>query len=431
MTLASTSGNARLFDASTYYKPALRVTVLYCTFPLRMKKNVSKAKRKIEQQRDCIQLLKVRLERGGSEKPVFNKTAVSLFGNSPLVSIETSTPSEQLIHQSIHNYEPSFSSTTSFGFCETRNEADTDSESTDISVEEVITYNDDVIRIEVGSPDHSGGITDQQPHTCVSLFDTSIKTSPRKPLQLRRPPTNRVKYREATYNTSGESVSSTSYEGHTPSVLKETTELPSPECLSPRFLGPTPYHSPYLGTESLPLFHSTTKPNIDTSKLVTPPPTGNQTTNLIPISDSQYSLDVSQSCPPSPELCGGGSGSFQHTKSSSNQQHIEVSTRKDDRLFPTTLPQTPSIVTQATIIPITPGITTVKTILGRTVNDTNFGSFGISKGSKRQVPHEIEETLPARKKQHHPEERSDNEVGSKVVVTEQRKHISNEEDDKV
>lgn len=409
----------------------------------RMRQMVSKAKKKIQQQSDRIRLLESQLERDVSEgsienfEPHFNKTTVSLFGTSPPISIETSTPSEQLNTQ--ENYERSFSSTnsSSLDYDKTRNEADSenDSESTDISVEELVAYrqdndvtrDDDVIRnVQTGS-----GLDVDQPQTCVSLFGDSIKTSPRRPLQLRRHPTNRIKYRN---NTSSESVSSTSYENHSPSVLNETTELPSPECLSPRFLGSTPNHTPNHtlspGTASLPLFHSTTK--VNTSNVVTTPSGGQN--NLIPISDSQFSLDVSQSFPPSPELCGGSV--FQYSnKTSSNQEHFKPSSPNDQLLFPTVLPHTPSDVTMATIIPITPGITTVQTILGRTAN--GGGNSGIPKGNKRQILHEIEEILPARKKQMgshiviEDEIDSDNEVvieaGSKVG---QRQHVSNEEDDR-
>ncbi len=392
---------------------------------------MSKAKKKIQQQSDRIRLLESRLKFNTSEvsaenlKPCFNKTTVSLFGNSPSAFIECSTPSEQVI---VIDQKKQFI-TADPSTDKTRNEADseTDSECTDISVEEIVTYDEDkysiVADMEFTEQPHEVGVTNvdetgvlDQPQTCVSLFGDSVKMSPRKPLQLRRQ-TNRIKYKE-TKDSSSESLSSTSHESH---VLNETTELPFP--VSPHFLVSTPHHSipPSPGSASLPLFHSTTKANIDSSKLDISS-SGDQN-NPIPISDSQFSLDVSQSCPPSPELCGG-SGSIQH-----NQQNVQSSISNNEMLFYSPLPHTPSSVTQATIIPITPGITTVQTILGRTAS-------GIPNNGKRQLVQEREEALPVRKKRqlsyedNIEENGTDHELieaGSKIMKG-QKQRISNEDE---
>ncbi len=387
-----------------------------------MKFHVSNAKKKIKQQKEHIQLLESQqgLPHNGSVLSVeaiktnFNKTGVSLFGESP-VSRATSTPhSGQVIDQSTVVQIPEQSNGDIGNIEEEKtltDESANDSESTEVSEEEVVIIRDDETGVDATQAESQNyPLIADPPQTCVSLFGNSAKTSPRRPLQLKRQ-TNRIKYKETNSNISPESASSANYENHTPNILSET-ELPSPdlsECNSPPFLGSSPHKTTpstpvTYGAASVSMFHSTTKVDNDSSKFKTPPP--GTRTNPIPLSDSQFSLDVSQSCPPSPELCGGPpSGSIQSRKS--YQQHF---------VFPTTLDgkqrylqgrnillKTPSISLAPTMIPITPGITTVQNILGRAIDsDKNgFQYFnGTSNRSKRRGSAEIEGTVPDRKKLH-------------------------------
>ncbi len=389
----------------------------------RMKFNVSKAKKKIKQQTEYIRLLESQqgLPHNVSAPPVepnktnFNKTGVSLFGESP-VSRATSTPhSGQVMDRSSVQIPEQ-----SIGDIDERTLTDEcTSESTDVSEEEVFIVQCDVTGVDATRAESQiYPLIADPPQTCVSLFGNSVQMSPRRPLQLKRQ-TNRIKYKETNSNISPESASSSNYENHTqtsPNILSET-ELPSPdlsECHSPPFLGSSPHKTTpstpvTYGAASVSMFYSTTKVDNDSTTFKTPPP--GTRTNPIPLSDSQFSLDVSQSFPPSPELCGGSSDSIQSRKSYQQHSIIPNTLGGKQQYLPgrtvgnNVLLKTPSISLVPNMIPITPGITTVQSILDRasTYMDSDKNQYfngTTSNRSKRRVSADIEGIVPARKKLH-------------------------------
>ena len=412
---------------------------------------MSKAKKKIQQQSSYIRELESKLNiphnasTPSTSQPTarqnFNKTAVSLFTESP-----TLTPSEQNIEQTV---DPSVAEAREcspgigiedVGRLGHADPAD-ESESTDISEEEndvIIIDKTNLHGDETVGPDetqpHSQesnrGLVVDAPQTCVSLFEHSVKTSPRRPLQLRRVrnKSGRIQYKE-TGNTSAESSSedNLSTTRRSPSLLSET-ELPSPnlsESNSPPFLSSphkplsTSLATPSTHSEamSVSIFQSTAKPH-DKETLFKTPSTSRH--NIpIPLSDSQFSLDVSQSFPPSPELCTTAPRPASSLKPknlkrqlSDIPEEVVVLSPKQRKVEITPGPCVDSMVITktptlppTTMIPITPGVQTVQTILSKA--SSLYPKPNQSKSSQHLNKYtDSEAVLPARSGEHYKRETS-------------------------
>ena len=316
--------------------------------------------------------------------------------------------------------------------------------------------NQDEDCVEEGINNSEEDLIAHVPQTCVSLFDPSIRTSPR-PLRLRTTNvrTKKIKYKETEKSanvSSSTTSSSTSFERvpqseakdeTSPSILEEA-ELISPSSSlgsnSPPFLCPT--SSPFKTRLSSSPVSFKSPSNVcdrsggaSMSMFPSTPTVQGETTNdsreesslkclstshqnvPIPQSDSQFSLDVSQSMPLSPELCGGSfkassmntpkgndralSGNGQEmlgvplTQRGSSERltnyygadvHSKDGQLKHTKLFSTpggkgsteihgrancisadVILKTPSIAL-TTVVPVTPGVTTVDKILSRPMN---------------------------------------------------------------
>ena len=420
-----------------------------------MKENVSRAKKKIQQQSSYIRELESKLNiphnasTPSTSQPLarqnFNKTAVSLFTDSPL-----SAPSENNVEQTA---DPSVREAREcslgiriedVGRLDYADSAD-ESESTDISeegndviiIDKTNLHGDETVGPDETQP-HSQesyrGLVVDPPQTCASLFGHSIKTSPRRPLQLKSK-SGRIQYKE-TSNTSAESSSedNLSTTRRSPSLLGET-ELPSPnlsESNSPPFLGSSPHKplstspvTPCTHSEamSVSIFQSTTKPHDKEALFKTPSTSGHNIP--IPLSDSQFSLDVSQSFPPSPELCT----TIQRPASNLQPKNLKrqlsyipeeavVLSPKQRKIEmtpgpcvdPTVITKTPSHP-PTTMIPITPGIQTVQTYLSKASSlcpkPNQSKSAQHSNGSKYS---DSEAVLPTRRRDHYKQETSIEEL---------------------
>lgn len=365
----------------------------------RMKEVVSQAKKKVAQQQNQIKELQWQLNQTHDSTTLqwsVNKTTVSLFGGSPLSTTEPSAYSSEhpiIGNNSEHAGNIQINDTTRLDI----DESESDGESTDTSIEIVP---DGSVSQGNSEPSVVGA-----PQTCVSLFGNSLKTSPGRPLQLKKNAngSNRIKYSSKSAESAA-SVYSNFNTKMSVSALSES-ELASPESNSPPFLGSTPLKSPTTPCQagiSVSMFHSAAKTDDRDSRFKTPPP-GNRT-NPIPLSDSQFSLDVSQSFPPSPELCGTSRSNklgLQQSKLQNGQPYLPTSAHTDPPIL-----KTPSI-DHTTMIPVTPGLKTVQTILNKKsnsdypqpiINCSVQNSNGATKGSKRCVS-DGEENVPARKKQ--------------------------------
>ena len=350
--------------------------------------------------------------------------------------------------------------------------------------------------VEVGLTNSEEDLVAHAPQTCVSLFGHSIRTSPR-PLQLRttKVRTKKIKYKETekfANASSSTSSSSTSLERNPQSEVKdekspsplEETDFVSPSSNSPPFLCPT--SSPFKTSSSPASFKTSSSPasfksppdyggGVSVSMFPSTPTVPHDTTNTsheessfkrlstshenvpIPQSDSQFSLDVSQSMSLSPELCGGSfrtssmnapigndralSGNGREdlvlaNQQGSNERLTKYSSevhRKDGRLKQTTsntlfstplwkgskgrangttsvdvILKTPS-VSHTTVVPVTPGVTTVDKILSRPMDwgasnqtvSSNHKKVEVNdtQGTKRHFLDTEDEEVPVRKKQ--------------------------------